>query len=101
MSKLKESTNHIGQSGYYSFKCPACGIEHSIDINHRVLHMHWSFNESMNYPTFLPSILVEWDREKVHHRCHSFIKEGKIEFLSDCTHNMKGQTVELPEIDGK
>jgi hypothetical protein len=29
--------------------------------------------------------------------CHSFVKEGMIEFLSDCTHDMKNKTVELPD----
>ena len=30
-------------------------------------------------------------------RCHSFVREGRIEFLSDCTHALAGQTVELPD----
>jgi hypothetical protein len=32
------------------------------------------------------------------HRCHSFITDGKIEFLSDCTHSLAGQTVELKPV---
>lgn len=31
--------------------------------------------------------------------CHSFIRDDSIEYLSDCRHAMKGQTVDLPEID--
>ena len=31
--------------------------------------------------------------------CHSFVTDGKIQFLSDCTHGLAGQTVELSEID--
>jgi hypothetical protein len=31
--------------------------------------------------------------------CHSFVRDGRIEFLSDCTHSLAGQTVELPEIE--
>lgn len=27
--------------------------------------------------------------------CHSFVRNGKIEFLSDCTHELAGKTVEL------
>ena len=30
--------------------------------------------------------------------CHSFITDGRIQFLGDCTHELKGQTVELPEV---
>ncbi|MCZ4340562.1 hypothetical protein O4H52_03015 [Sphingomonadaceae bacterium G21617-S1] len=28
--------------------------------------------------------------------CHSFVRNGQIEFLSDCTHALAGQTVPLP-----
>jgi hypothetical protein len=30
--------------------------------------------------------------------CHTFIKAGMIEFLGDCTHKLKGQTVPLPPL---
>lgn len=29
--------------------------------------------------------------------CHSHVKNGKIQFLGDCTHELKGQTVDLPD----
>lgn len=29
-------------------------------------------------------------------RCHSFVTDGRIQFLSDCTHGLAGQTVPLP-----
>lgn len=29
--------------------------------------------------------------------CHYFIKAGRIEFCGDCTHALKGQTVDLPD----
>jgi len=32
------------------------------------------------------------------YRCHSFVRDGRIEFLSDCTHALKGQTVDLPDL---
>ena len=31
-------------------------------------------------------------------RCHSFIKDGQIQFLGDCTHSLAGQTVALPNL---
>lgn len=30
-------------------------------------------------------------------RCHSFVRAGMIEFLSDCTHALRGQTVSIPD----
>jgi hypothetical protein len=29
--------------------------------------------------------------------CHSFVTDGRIQFLGDCTHALAGQTVDLPE----
>ncbi len=67
----------------------------------------WGWNGSMDAPTFTPSILVtypanpeaieefkEWRTER---RCHSFVTDGKIQLLSDCTHKMAGMTVEIPD----
>ncbi len=31
--------------------------------------------------------------------CHSFVRDGRIEFLGDCTHKLAGQTIELPEVE--
>jgi hypothetical protein len=36
----------------------------------------------------------EWRTERV---CHSFITDGQIQFLGDCTHPMAGQTVPIPK----
>jgi hypothetical protein len=30
-------------------------------------------------------------------RCHSFVKDGWIQFLGDCYHELKGLTVEIPD----
>ena len=29
-------------------------------------------------------------------RCHSFVRDGGIQFLTDCEHGLAGQTVDLP-----
>ncbi|TGV39244.1 ammonia monooxygenase, partial [bacterium M00.F.Ca.ET.168.01.1.1] len=66
-------------------------------------------------PTFQPSVLVtgvqkltedEYERvmagEKIEPRplrCHSFVTDGQIQFLSDCTHALAGQTVALHVFD--
>jgi hypothetical protein len=31
-------------------------------------------------------------------RCHSFVRNGRIEFLGDCTHALASQTVDLPDL---
>jgi len=49
----------------------------------------------MNKPTFSPSINCNPNDDL--HRCHSFVRDGMIQFLSDSWHKLKGQTVEIPE----
>lgn len=73
----------------------------------------WGFNGNVNSPSFTPSVNVsatDEDTGEVVHRCHYFIKLGAdcgsqyladkpyIQFLGDCTHSLKGQTVPLPEL---
>ena len=97
----------------YTFECPGCGMHHAVQTNHPT-GPNWGFNLDENKPTFSPSLLVrgtipttdeEVERikrsEKVEPKpfvCHSFITDGKIQFLGDCTHKLAGQTVELAEI---
>lgn len=72
----------------------------------------WTFNGDYERPTFKPSILVkgtDWDGKVpgqgiTRTVCHSFVTDGRIQFLGDCTHSLAGQTVDLPDefsgIDG-
>lgn len=73
--------------------CPACGFMHIIRKN------DWKFNEDFNKPTFSPSIKVETIYAGNPVLCHSFIREGRIQFLNDCTHELAGQTVDLLDVE--
>jgi hypothetical protein len=94
----------IASDNFAIFECPGCKESHGIPI--AGAHA-WRWNGSVDSPTFTPSIKVtypanpdaieefkEWRTERV---CHSFVTDGKIQFLGDCTHALAGQTVELPE----
>ncbi len=95
MSKIRK----IG-SGQIFF-CPGCDSPHAINIWPN--GPKWGYNDNPNAPTFTPSILVtcEWpadgDDPAEKEVCHSFVTDGKIQFLGDCTHALKGKTVEVPE----
>lgn len=67
--------------------CPGCKTGHAFDLS------RWEFNGDLEKPTFSPSMLVNKDDPKS--RCHSFVKDGNIQFLNDCFHELKGQTVPL------
>lgn len=79
-----------GPNGSYTVNCPACGCAHQFN-------KRWSFNGDFKRPTFHPSMLVKSATATNKTICHSFVKDGKIEFLGDCTHALKGQTVDLPD----
>lgn len=103
--------------GRLLFYCQGCKCHHGVTDS-------WQFNNDLNKPTFSPSILVrstklteqgeadyeQWCKAGYPNRngkpldhvptvCHSFVTDGKIQYLSDCTHELAGQTVELEDID--
>lgn len=76
------------------FICPGCGGDwHFVSLD------RWSFNGSLESPTISPSVLttVEFG-DRPSRRCHLFVTDGEIRYLSDCTHSLAGQAIELPEI---
>jgi hypothetical protein len=89
---------------HVAFHCDGCESAHVIPITGP--HA-WGWNGSMDAPTLTPSILVtypanpealeefkEWRTER---RCHSFVTNGQIQFLGDCTHKLANQTVPIPD----
>jgi len=91
----------------YLFNCPGCKYTHPIHVkwdpeeikDHAKFkyysHPTWVWNGSMTAPTFSPSLLVNKSYPKK--RCHSFITNGKIQFLDNCFHDLKGKTVDIPD----
>ena len=81
------------------FWCPGCDEAHAVMVGGNYPGPKWGWNGSLERPTFTPSILVRSKRgeaqtDKV---CHSFVNEGRIQFLGDCTHELAGETVDLGE----
>jgi len=58
----------------------------------------WTFTGTLERPTYAPSQLTRYGQNAGASVCHTFIRDGKIEFLGDCTHDLKGQTVPLPPL---
>jgi hypothetical protein len=77
------------------FHCPGCKYGHSFRIKGQ--GPVWDWNGSLEKPTFAPSLLVWQSRPEA--RCHSFVRDGNIEFLGDCFHELKNQTVPLPPVE--
>jgi hypothetical protein len=96
--KLKPVRSTYGDPYGHSFYCPGCKESHTIPT---VGAHAWGFNGDVETPTFTPSIRVSYTygAERIEVVCHSFVESGKIRFLHDCTHALRGQTVELPQWD--
>lgn len=89
------------------FRCPGCGSVHILNVKDKL--PVWSWNGSTKTPTFQPSVLAKgmmpnddpdkFDDPKFDqpYVCHSFVKDGKIEFLGDCTHPSANKTLDLPD----
>lgn len=88
------------REGVYLVNCPGCKMMHHIHTA-RFASPRWEFNGNVESPTFTPSILVRWDEgtPPVYHVCHSFITDGKWQFLTDCTHELAGQTVAMIDVE--
>lgn len=109
---------HPNSHADYLFFCPGCKCAHGVwTTKTNTVNAIWTFNGNMEKPTFKPSILIThetweppvtaenleqwklkpWTQTKVKKVCHSFVTDGKIQFLTDCTHELAGRTVPLPE----
>lgn len=112
MSALGSKLRRL-EGGLVYFRCPGCKTGHQVRVEGDG-SPKWGFNGDGDRPTFTPSILVrtghfvelhgkhcdksgdpEWPCDCV--CCHSFVTDGRIQFLSDCTHELAGQTVDLPD----
>lgn len=100
---LRDATN-----GGLLFWCPGCDKAHQVRVGDGP-GPRWGWNGSADRPTFTPSVLVTWHEPSddpalagdpahdMKRACHSFVTDGQIRFLADCTHALAGQTVPLPE----
>jgi Family of unknown function (DUF6527) len=103
------------EGGMIMFRCPACRTGHQVGVEAPATVI-WGFNGNGDRPTFTPSVLVRGTQIEVDAQgkwtgnwikdadgnpkpsiCHSFVTDGRIQFLGDCTHAMAGQTVDLPD----
>ena len=78
----------------FLFYCPGCGTGHGFKTDGP--GPCWTFNGYMVKPTINPSLLIRCGHgDEPPDVCHSFVRDGQIQFLNDCTHKLAGQTVPL------
>ncbi|MDE3784891.1 ammonia monooxygenase [Sinorhizobium meliloti] len=90
------------EGGRLMFWCPGCDVAHQVGVGAGP-GPRWGYNGNPEAPTFTPSVLVTYDGADAGKDgappaiCHSFVTDGRIQFLSDCTHPLAGRTVDIPD----
>lgn len=80
--------------GCYQHWCPGCGEPHRIEIGARAVDgRRIGFDGDILRPTFEPEMLVE-DGARL---CRYLLRGGQLHFAADCTHQLAGRRVELPD----
>lgn len=93
---IAEIVNEDGHD-YLWFWCAGCHTHHRVPVTGP---KKWEWNGSVEKPTLKPSILITYsgvrsDDVPVHKVCHSYVTDGRIQYISDSTHALSGQTVDL------
>ena len=93
----------------YAHWCPGCDEMHIFAVDQPFTNgAKWTFDGNVDAPTFSPSMNIRTgprpmvpigrpDAGRID-VCHYFLKGGLIQFLGDCTHALKAQTVPLPDL---
>lgn len=68
--------------------CPACKILHALPKG-------WQFNNDLEKPSFNPSFKHTHWKIGI---CHYILTDGVLIFQSDCSHDMRGQSVPIPDL---
>ncbi len=90
-------TDAAGNVQDWAFWCAGCERHHSLPVNHSNPAHNWTMSGPPEAPTFRPSLLCRWTEgeEQKPKVCHSFVTDGQIQYLSDCTHALAGQTLKV------
>lgn len=108
---IRELPNDRGQ---VTFWCPGCDAGHTIQYGDA---QSWQWNGNTAAPTFTPSVLalphqklndagkalvdaghgsqLTDEHRTTTPRCHSFVTDGRIQYLTDSEHELAGQTVDM------
>lgn len=94
----------LAEGGRLIFWCPGCDGAHQVQVGDGS-GPRWGFDGNYDRPTLTPSINVTYNGPDAGRDgappaiCHSFVRDGQIQFLNDCTHELAGQTVPLKPFD--
>lgn len=116
MSQISPKLRSL-EGGFLTYWCEGCNDAHTVMVGDGS-PPRWGYNGNPMAPTFTPSVLVHgrklvrdpetgewtggWERDAAGNTipvtCHTFITDGRVQYLGDCTHHLAGQTVDLPDL---
>lgn len=60
---------------------------------------NWTWNGDCEKPTLKPSVLTGGVNKDGVVTCHSWVNDGVVHFLADCSHELAGKSVSLLDVD--
>lgn len=98
---MKSELKEWGTETRIMFYCPGCRTHHAVPVQPPMPN-GWNWNGDLQKPTLSPSLLTRWHdwETKTDKVCHIFVTDGNIQYLTDCTHELAGQTVPLEDLEG-
>ena len=102
-SQLVHVDHHDVRYDALQFVCPGCmempgggsGLHMLPVTDTQGRRPSWSWDGNLEAPTLSPSILTHGRDDN---RCHSFLRAGVFEFLTDSTHSLAGQHIPMPDL---
>lgn len=86
---MGKKVEKIANRDEWIFGCPGCDGMHFFD-------KRWRYDGNDESPTISPSVVTEGLSGE---KCHLLIKDGIIEFLDDCDHELRGMRVHMFDVD--
>jgi hypothetical protein len=95
----------------YAIFCPGCKHAHMFPVDKKYYEGSsiygpdhkkpiWAFSGSLDAPTFSPSLRCFFTHPETKQEittCHMVVTNGMIQFCGDCQHELKNQTVPVPD----
>lgn len=80
----------------HCYWCPGCDGLHCVRIRDQgpnPSRPSWNWDGNREKPTYEPSQLTTYGMLDI--RCHTFIRQGQIQYLDDCTHDLRGKMISM------
>jgi hypothetical protein len=105
VSKARDVRNADGSLYGWSVRCPACDEMHVFPAKMNDASPGWAFNGNYDRPSFTPSLRLTWreadpsDPNPLSGKmCHSVLTDGIWNYCDDCTHALRGQKAQAPDL---